>query len=128
MDTVGGVMRTIIERRSSFDKDLERFSKSDKKSIEQSIEKLSHLFQTNQEAFYRNLNRLKKYPIFDDCELSLYTFRVRPDIRAILSVDEDPIFEQTVITLRRVTRPDNLIKTLDGVAQSVYQEVLNGNR
>lgn len=121
-------MKTIIERRNSFNKDLEKFSKSDKTAIEGSIEKLSHLFEADKSAFYRNLNKLKKYPIFDDCELSLYTLKVRPDIRAILSVDEDPIFDQTVITLRRVTRHDNLIKTLDGVAQSVYQEVLNGNR
>jgi len=60
-----------------------------------------------------------------DDESSLYALRVNKDIRIILTVDDDPLFDQILITLLHVVRHSNLNKVFNGIAESIYQNTLN---
>ena len=61
-------------------------------------------------------------------ESSLYVLRVSQKLRVILAVDEDPIFDQVIFTLYRVVKRDNLDKEYQGIAESLYQELLHQKR
>ena len=48
---------------------------------------------------------------------------IRKSLRVILAIDEDPIFGQVIFTLFRVVKCDDLAKTYQSIAKSLYQEI-----
>ena len=49
--------------------------------------------------------------------------RISPESRIILTVDEDPIFDQVIFTLFRVTNRDDFNKAYQGVVESLYRDM-----
>lgn len=58
-------------------------------------------------------------------EPSLHTLKVSQELRMILAVDEDPIFGQVIFTLFRVVKHNDLDTAYKGVAEVLYQELLD---
>ncbi len=55
-------------------------------------------------------------------ESSLYVLRVSPQIRVILTIEADPLFDQKVITLFRVVKHDDMERAFNSIAESLYQQ------
>lgn len=56
---------------------------------------------------------------------SLYSLRVNPQFRIILTSDNDPIFRQTIVTLLRVVKHDETERALRSISESLYQDFLH---
>ena len=56
---------------------------------------------------------------------SLYSLRAGRDIRLILTVDDDPVFGQTLATLFRVVQHDELERAYRSIAQLLYRNQMD---
>ncbi|MGZ8249705.1 hypothetical protein, partial [Methylomagnum sp.] len=54
-------------------------------------------------------------------ESSLYVLKTDSEIRVILAIDNDPIFDRRLITLFRAVKQDELNQAFDSLAQILYQ-------
>lgn len=118
----------LIESTRSFEKDLDRLSEDEKAITVKIINDCASLFPTQRTDVYRKLRRLPLLSDLNGYESSLYTLKVSQKLRLILTVDEDPIFGQVIFTLFRVVKHDDLDQAYQGVAESLYQELLHPNR
>ena len=121
-------MDIVIEPTKSFEKNLAQLSESDKTAVVQNINNCAQLFTTQRTDVYRRLKRLRLPLDLNGYESSLYVLRVSQKLRVILAVDEDPIFDQVIFTIYRVVKRDNLDKEYQGIAESLYQELLHQKR
>lgn len=121
-------MDVLIQSTSSFEKELGRLSEDEKAAVVQKINDCASLFPNQKAYVYRKLRCLPIASNINGYEFSLYTLRVSQKLRVILTVDEDPIFGQVIFTLFRVVKHDDLDKAYKGVAESLYQGLVNHKR
>jgi len=114
----------MFESTKDFEKELTTFSKSERATIINHINQYAQLFLTDKPALFRRLRRLHKLNLINDYESTLYSFKVSNSIRIILTVDEDPIFEQVIFTLFRVVRKTCALQAYDEIAESIYADFL----
>ena len=118
-------MDILIESTKDFENDLSKLSESERAEAVKKINDCASLFLTQKAEVYRlplSSSTLNGY------ESSLYTLRVSQKLSLILTVDEDPIFRQVIFTLFRAVKHDDLDKAYQGIAESLYQELLHNNR
>ena len=120
-------MDVLIESTRSFEKDIAKLSVDEKAAAIQKINDCASLFPTQKADVYRKLRRRCLSSNLNGYESSLYTLRISQKLRVILAVDEDPIFEQVIFTLFRAVKHDELDRAYQGVAESLYQELLHYN-
>jgi hypothetical protein len=117
----------LIESTKGFEQDLTKLSEDEKAAAIQKINDCASLFPTHKADVYRKLRRLRLPSNLNGYESSLYTLGVSRTLRVIWAVDEDPIFGQVIFTLFRVVKHDDLDKAYQGVAESLYQDMLHHN-
>lgn len=121
-------MDILIESTRGFEKDLDKLSKVDKEMTVKKINECASLFPSQKQAFYKNLSLIPLPSGLNEYDSSLYLLKVSHKLRAIWSVDEDPIFGQVIFTLFRVVKSDDLDKAIRSIAESLYQENLYHER
>ena len=76
-------------------------------------------------------DRLQRLPLrsqLNGYESSLYVLKVLEKLSVILTIDEDPIFDQYIVTLFRAVKQDKLNRAYQSVAESLYQELTHTDR
>ncbi|WP_293333300.1 hypothetical protein [Microcoleus sp. CAWBG58] len=120
-------MDILIESTKGFENDLTKLSEDEKTAAIQKINDCASLFPTQKADLYRKLHRLPLQSNLNGYESSLYTLTVSRTLRVIWAVDEDPIFGQVIFTLFGVVKHDELDRAYQGVAESLYQDMLHHN-
>ncbi|WP_332985820.1 hypothetical protein [Microcoleus sp. A003_D6] len=120
-------MDILIESTKGFENDLTKLSEDERAAVIKKINDCASLFPTQKADVYRKLRRLRLPSNLNGYESSLYTLRVYRTLMVIWAVDEDPIFGQVIFTLFRVVKHDDLDKAYQGVAESLYQDLLHQN-
>lgn len=115
------VMELVFKSTRQFDKDLKKFSHLDRTFIVETINQYAQFFATDATLFYQKVYRPVPINLKDGLESSLYVLKVQRYIRIILTVDEDPIFDQVIFTLIRTVHRENLEKAFLSMAKSLYQ-------
>ena len=118
----------LIESTRDFEKDIAMLNEEDKAALIQKVNYCASLFPTQKSNVYRKLRRLPLSSELNGYESSLYTLRISQKLRVVLAVDEDPIFGQSIFTLFRAVQHDDLDKAYKGVAESLYQDLLQRDR
>lgn len=121
-------MNVLIESTKDFELDLAELNQDEKAATVQTINTCVNLFSTQQADQYRKLRRLQLPLSIDGYDFSLYILEVSQGLTVILTVDEDPIFEQIIFTLFRVVEQDDLDRAYQNVAKSLYQDLLTHDR
>ncbi|MBE9034428.1 hypothetical protein IQ246_04650 [aff. Roholtiella sp. LEGE 12411] len=121
-------MDVLIESTRGFEKDIVRLSEDEKVTVIQKINDCASLFPTQKADVYLKLRRLPLASDLNGYESSLYILQVSQKLSVIFAVDEDPIFGQVILTLFRAVKHDDIDKVYKDVADSLYQELLHGNR
>ena len=124
-------MESIFNVTRHFEKDLRKLGESDRRKVETSISQTFHEFGNRANGFSRKVYRPRIVHLDKGLESSLYCLRVDPSLRVILTVDEDPVFGQVIITLMRAVGHKDLMKAFDSIAESLYQREFasaNGDR
>ncbi|MEG4456694.1 hypothetical protein [Microcoleus sp. N9_A1] len=120
-------MDVLIESTRGFEKDIAKLSEDEKAAAIKKINDCASLFPTQKADVYRKLHPLSLPTNLNGYESSLYTLKVSRTLTVIWAVDEDPIFGQVIFTLFRVVKDDELYKAYQGVAESLYQDMLHHN-
>ena|SRR2546423_13313187 len=118
-------MELIFKATKQFEEGLrKRFNSTEREKITQRINKYCQLLLTDRAAFFRRVNQPTAIKLRDGLESSLYILRIDNKTRVILSVDDDPIFDQVIITLMAIYEHDGSSKVFDSIAKSLYRDQL----
>ncbi len=120
-------MNILIESTNKFEQDLENLTENDKLFVINKINHYTQLFIEHKNAFYQKLIHLP-LPYISEDESSLYILRISTHLMLIMTIDEDPIFEQTIFTLFRVVKHENIGKAFSSIAESIYQDLKDKNQ
>ena len=118
-------MNLNFESTNKFEKELKQFDSVDRARIIKKLNQYSELLVADPSSFYKHAFQPIKLVLKGDNESSLYALRVSRDVRIIMTVDEDPLFDQIIITLLHVVRHSGLEKVFKGMAESIYQSQLH---
>lgn len=121
-------MDVLIESTKRFEKDLDKLSEDGRSITVKRVNDFASLFPNHKSDAYRKLRRIPFLSGLNGYDTSLYTLKVSHKLSVILAVDEDPIFGQIIITLFRVVKHDDLYRAYQGIAESLYQEILHHDR
>ena len=77
-------------------------------------------------AFFARAERPFPFHLKGGFNSSLYSLRAGRDIRLILAVDDDPVFEQILVTLFRLVRHDDE-RSYRSVARLLYNNHIGRN-
>ena len=119
-------MDILIQSTKEFEQDLEAFSKPEQSNI---IEKMNQDFQIllndkNSLFEQKNLAQMQTIKLTNDYDSSLYSLRINPKIRVILTIDDDPIFDRIIITLFRVVKSSEASEAYNSVVKYIYKDLI----
>lgn len=117
-----------IEFRSDkkFEKDMDKLEKKYREKVVKDINKIAKYAEMNRlDSIYKELHKVSNFSFLDDDNSSLYLYRVSNDLRIILLFDEDPLFDQVIVTLLRVVLRKDAEKTFKSIGESLYQKNIN---
>jgi hypothetical protein len=118
-------MEILVEKTASFDADLMLLSDKERSMV---TEKLNFLVSTIMEkGNTKQLYRLQKLQLPNNLSSSLFIFRIDTQLRAIVTFEQDPLFNQSVLTLIRLIKHTDLDKTFNAVSEALYQDMFNSN-
>lgn len=107
-----------------FEKDLRKISSIDKERIVEVINQAADSFSRDKVSFF-------KYAIHPSITLrgglssSIYILRAGRKLRVICTIEDDPLFDQRVITLLRIAKtPNEYTKVFSQIMESLYQQDL----
>ena len=117
-------MNILFESIKKFEKELSKFPQREKTQIILKLNQYSQLLNSDSREFYKHAYQPLKMNFVDGDESSLYVLQVSRDVRIIMTIDDDPLFDQILITLLHVVRHSNLEKVFKSIAESLYQRSL----
>ncbi len=117
-------MEICIESTQEFEQDLAAFSQTKKANIVNQMNEIFEIISHNPDALFQNmtLKQFKKIKLNNNYNSSLYSLTLEAKIRIILAIDDDPIFDRTLITLFRIVSAENASEAYNSVAESLYQD------
>lgn len=122
-------MDILIESTRQFEKDMSNLTNKERLYVVNQINDYVNSFSEHKKVLYQKLRRIPlNIPNLDKYDSSLYTMRIGKDLRIIITIDEDPIFEQIIFTLFRVVKFKDLRKAYLGIAESLYQDLKRENK
>lgn len=104
-----------------FEKDLKKIGTKEKSRVVASIDKYAATFDTKFDIPTQHIYRPHKINMPEGLDSSLYVLRASPNIRVILTIEEDPLFDQKVVTLFRVVKHEDMGRAFNSIAESLYQ-------
>ncbi len=121
-------MEIIIESTQRFENSLAQLDQKFKELVIEKINGCTQQFSKDKMRVYKNLEQLKFLPLPNNYQSSLYTLKMSPNIRAILTIDEDPIFSQTIFTLFDLVEPQDLEQSHKEIAADIYRDLTKVNQ
>jgi mRNA-degrading endonuclease RelE of RelBE toxin-antitoxin system len=114
-------MELVFEATRDFETDLARLNETDRRSIINELNTQERFLLMEPEKFCGAAPRPHKVALREGLESTLYVLRTGREFRVIMTVDDDPIFQQIVITLFRVVRHEDTVTACREVADRLYQ-------
>src|SRR5271157_1411890 len=115
-------MELVFDSTKVFEEELHGLQRKEQTSLVVKLNSTAQFLLDDCDLFYRSVFRPHRIMLRGGLESTLYVLRAGRDLRVIMTVDEDPIFGQIVITLLRVVRHKELDKVYRGLAESIYRE------
>lgn len=119
-------MDLLIESTKEFEQDLQVFSQPEKSLI---VKKMNHFFKIiliDKDSLFQTgtLKQLPEIQLNNNYDSSLYSLIINNEVRVILTIDDDPIFDRIIITLFRVVNSAEASKAYSVVAKSLYKDLI----
>ncbi len=119
-------MELLFNSVRRFEKALKNFSKIEQYKIIKKINsKCAGLGKACSDLSEKSIYPVGKILPSNGLKPSLYELRVDTHIRVLLMIDEDPLFDQVVVTLLDVLQHKDLAKSLRNIAESFYQHYVS---
>ena len=118
-------MDVRVDIESKFDKDIKKLSQKENEIISKRINYLINIIREGDNVS-SHIRKLPNVIFPNGISTSLHVFRVGMNLRILLTFEEDPLFDEFVLTLFRAVRKSDLELVYKGLAQSLYQSFLHG--
>lgn len=116
-------MNLVFHSTETFEQELQRFDAVVQEKIVHRVNEVAQAFITDRQRFAQQARKPYNIPLHNGFDSSLYSIVVKPNVHVILTVDEDPLFDQVIVTLLRVVKRPELYNTYTSIAQSLYQNL-----
>ena len=110
-----------------FRNDLNRLNSEDRALVAAALRRSYDLLRNKRGSFFARAKRPQAIQLKGGFSSSLYSLRVGRDIRLIVTVDEDPVFAQTLVTLFRAVHHNELDRAYRSVASGLYRNQIQRN-
>jgi predicted transposase YdaD len=117
-------MELVYHYTQGFSNDLSQLSEATKDEMAVNMNKYGQLLLTNPPKFYQHVDQPYPIQLINGYESSLYSLPIGTPLSVIATVDEDPIFDQLIVTLMRAVKADQVMQAYSCVADSLYQDWL----
>lgn len=117
-------MKLVFESTERFEEEISFFKNEQRLLIVNKINKCFNLLLSNPQKFYSRVEQPFHFQLRNDYEFSLYVLTVSDNLGIIFTVDEDPIFEQIIITLFRLVETNEAGKAYQEVGNLLYHDFL----
>ncbi|SPE34317.1 hypothetical protein SBA6_360001 [Candidatus Sulfopaludibacter sp. SbA6] len=98
---------------------MNRLSPDDRASVLETLRR-SYVLRVSPRSFFARAQRPLPIHLKGGLSSSLYSLRAGRDIRLIAAVDDDPVFGQTLVTLFRAVRHDQVERSYRSIAHLLY--------
>ena len=117
-------MDILIESTATFEQDLRRLSQDRKDKIISEINDLVGLILDSDFNDFHGLYCIPNILDLGEYDSSLYVLRVSGELEIVLAIDEDPIFNQTILSLFRLTDSIKITEVYQEIAAHLYQDLI----
>ena len=118
-------MNLMFNLTEDFENDLQKFDEATCAKITERVNLVAQEWMNDKKAFARHARRPCAVKFGNGYESSLYAVRVDPNVRLLLTIEDDPIFDQIIVTLMRVVGRAELRESYNTVSEALYCN-LNG--
>lgn len=119
---------TVTEQTTlGFRHDLDNLSPNDRARVLETLRHGYRLLQDSPRNFFAKTQRPLPIHLKGGLTSSLYSLRVGRDLQIIMTVDDDPIFGQFVVTLFRVVSREELERSYRSIARLLYRNQIERN-
>lgn len=113
-------MKLNVQNTSLFKKRAAALGKQEQEKLNHHVQKLADSYKNGMAFFNKNVSQPYQFKLKNNLESSLYSAKVSPNLRLILSVDEDPLFNQLAITLFDITDKEKEVNTFKKIGERIY--------
>lgn len=118
-------MDLVYYSTEAFEEDLHQIDAGLRENIIQRVNEVGQAFLADRQRFAQQARKPYNLHLTNGFDSSLYSIIVEPNWRVILTVDEDPLFNQAIVTLLRVVKRPDLYNAYTAVAHALYQNLHN---
>jgi hypothetical protein len=118
-----GCMNLLFHSTEAFEQDLQQFDACLQERIAQRVNEVAQAFIEDRQVFAQQARKPYTLHLSNAFDSSLYSVIVEPDLRVILTVDDDPLFDQVIVTLMRVVKRPDLYNAYTSAAKTLYQNL-----
>ncbi|MEA5550259.1 hypothetical protein VB713_04550 [Anabaena cylindrica UHCC 0172] len=115
-------MDILIESTKDFEKDLERFSDTEKFKIIKEMNRNFELLSSENNSFYQHSEQLRNIKLNHSYDSTIYSLKINDQQRVILTIDDDPIFGCILVTLFRIVKMEDAQQAYNAIAEFIYQD------
>lgn len=116
-------MELQFEITRRFEKDLDRLSIADQARVAAGIDRHAGSFDSEAGHPSGHVYRPREVLLPQGMESTLYVLRATRDIRAILAIDDDPLFDRKLVTLLRAVKRNEIERAYRLIAESLYRHL-----
>ncbi|WP_413175581.1 hypothetical protein [Anabaena azotica] len=115
-------MDILIESTKDFEKDLEKFTDTEKFRIIKEMNRNFELLSSENNSFYEHSEQLRNIKLNHDYDSTIFCLKINEEQRIILTIDDDPIFGCILITLFRLVNSEEAQQAYNAIAEFIYQD------
>ncbi|MFN8486729.1 MAG: hypothetical protein U0350_04000 [Caldilineaceae bacterium] len=117
----GANMNLVFHSTEPFEQDRQQFDAGLQAKIVRRVNEVAKAFIEDRQLFVQEVEQPYPFPLYNGFDSSLYAIVVEPNLRIILTIDDDPLFDQAIVTLLRVVKQSALYNAYTAAAKSLYQ-------
>ncbi|MGI0480492.1 hypothetical protein ACN4EE_06845 [Geminocystis sp. CENA526] len=121
-------MKLVFDSTENFEKEIGYFDDNERLLIVNEINNYFSLLLSNPVKFYSKIEQPLQFKLVNNYDSSLYILPINDQLKLIFTVDEDPIFEQIIITLFRLVKNPDSIKVYQETGDLLYHDFLENKK
>ncbi len=114
------MIEIIFNSTQKFERDLENFESKERMEIVERVNMVAQAFVHDKNVFVRLARKPFAVELPNGYDSSLYAVRVVGDLRLILTIENDPLFDRVVVTLLRAVCNQNLREPWEETVKALY--------
>ena len=115
-------MNLLFNTTEEFETDLSNFDQLTRDQIAERVNLVAHEWLHDKQAFAQHARQPYAVALDNGYQSSLYAVQVEPNVCALLTIEDDPIFEQVIVTLLRVVESAQLDATYHALVEALYRD------